>query len=329
MTSAAHPREALFEGEAAPPRLAPCEHFAGNAERIAKAFGIQEKLGPIFDITCDCEDGAPAGREAEHARMIAECLAGPANRFARAGVRIHDPAHPSWKEDIDLLIEGAGASIAYITIPKPRSTRDAAMVIQYLATAAERHPAKPRIPVHVLIETHGALREVDAIAALPGVETLDFGLMDFVSAHHGAIPASAMRSPGQFEHRLLSRAKTLVVAAALAHGRVPSHNVTLDLKDPRTAFEDARRARVEFGFLRMYSIHPIQIQAIVDGMKPVESEVRLAADILLAAHRAGWGPVQHAGELYDRASYRYYWNVLERAHASGVALPEEAEKAFF
>ena len=29
-----------------------------------------EKLGPVFNITCDCEDGAPAGREKEHAEMI-------------------------------------------------------------------------------------------------------------------------------------------------------------------------------------------------------------------------------------------------------------------
>jgi citrate lyase subunit beta/citryl-CoA lyase len=41
----------------------------------------------------------------------------------------------------------------------------------------------------VLIETPGALHEVWQIAALPRVESIDFGLMDFVSAHHGAIPA--------------------------------------------------------------------------------------------------------------------------------------------
>ena len=64
----------------------------------------------------------------------------------------------------------------------------------------------------------------------PWLQVLDFGLMDFVSGHHGAIPASAMRSPGQFDHRLLARAKSEVVAAAIANGVVPAHNVTLDLK---------------------------------------------------------------------------------------------------
>jgi hypothetical protein len=55
--------------------------------------------------------------------------------------------------------------------------------------------------------------------------------MDFVSGHHGAIPGSAMKSPGQFEHPLIVRAKCEIAAAALANGVVPSHNVTTELKD--------------------------------------------------------------------------------------------------
>ena len=329
MVEPAHPREALFEGEKAYPVLPACEHFAGSAERIARAFAIQQRLGPVFDITCDCEDGAQPGHENEHAHMVVRVLNGADNRFRRAGARIHDPGHPAWKQDIDILVSGAGPALAYLTIPKIRSARETAQVIAYIARAAAKHPQRPRIPIHVLVETHGALREVDAIAALDGLETLDFGLMDFVSAHHGAIPAAAMRSPGQFEHRLLAHAKTVMAAAALAHGLVPSHNVTLDLKDADAAFKDARRARMEFGFLRMYSIHPVQIEPIIAAMKPDGSDVRQAAEILLAARAAGWGPVQHAGELHDRATYRYYWKVLEQANASGVPLPEDAIKAFF
>ena len=153
--------------------------------------------------------------------------------------------------------------------------------------------------------------------------------MDFVSAHHGAIPASAMRSPGQFEHRLLARAKTEVVAAALANGVIPAHNVTLDLKNVETSMSDASRARNEFGFLRMWSIYPTQIQAIVDAMKPNYDEVTDAANILLAAQQADWGPIQYAGELHDRATYRYFWEVLQKARLTGVAIPEQAISSFF
>jgi citrate lyase subunit beta/citryl-CoA lyase len=181
----------------------------------------------------------------------------------------------------------------------------------------------------LLIETHGALRQVHEIAQLPWLQVLDFGLMDFVSAHHGAIPATAMRSPGQFDHQLLARAKSEVVSAALANGVVPAHNVTLDLKNAEVTYSDAYRARNEFGFMRMWSIYPTQIQAIVDAMKPNFDEVSDAANILLTAQAADWGPIQYAGELHDRATYRYFWEVLQKAKQTGVAMPAEAETAFF
>jgi citrate lyase subunit beta/citryl-CoA lyase len=138
-----------------------------------------------------------------------------------------------------------------------------------------------------------------------------------------------MRSPGQFEHKLLARAKTEVVAAALANGVVPAHNVTLDLKNTETTYSDASIARNEFGFLRMWSIYPTQIQAIVDAMKPNYDEVADAANIMLAAQRADWGPIQYAGELHDRATYRYFWEVLQKAKMTGVEISDEVSKAFF
>jgi citrate lyase subunit beta / citryl-CoA lyase len=150
-----------------------------------------------------------------------------------------------------------------------------------------------------------------------------------VSGHHGAIASSNMRSPGQFEHPLIARAKTDIVAAALAHGVVPAHNVSLDLASPYNVFRDAWRARSDFGFLRMWSIHPTQIQPIIDAMKPDLGEVADASEILLAAQRADWGPIRHHGELHDRATYRYFWELLQKAKATGVALPPEAETAFF
>ncbi len=188
---------------------------------------------------------------------------------------------------------------------------------------------KRAIPIHVLVETHGALHDAWDIAKLDGVQVLDFGLMDFVSGHHGALASSNMRSPGQFEHPLIARAKTEIVACALAHGVVPAHNVSLELKNPYSVFRDAWRARTEFGFLRMWSIHPSQIQPIVDAMKPDLREVVDAAGILLAAQRANWGPIQYSGELHDRATYRYFWELLQKAQVTGVKVPDEAAKAFF
>ncbi|MCX4186501.1 HpcH/HpaI aldolase/citrate lyase family protein [Methylophaga sp. OBS4] len=329
MTSQTHPSEALFDDEQAFPIIPSCEHFAGSEKLILKALSLQDTLGPIFDITCDCEDGAAAGAEREHAEMIVRVLDSQANKHKMAGARIHDYTHYAWRQDVDILVAGLGNIISYITIPKVTKAAQAAKMIAYIQQVARDNGISREIPVHVLIETHGALRDVFEIAALPWLQVLDFGLMDFVSGHHGAIAASAMRSPGQFEHRLLARAKTEVVAAALANGVVPAHNVTLDLKNTEITYADAYRARHEFGFMRMWSIYPTQITAIVDAMKPDYSEVLDAANILLAAQQADWGPLQYEGELHDRATYRYFWELLQTAKKTGVALPEKAEQAFF
>ena len=324
-----HPNAALFAGEKSFPVIPACEHFAGSEKLILKALELQGRLGPVFDITCDCEDGAPAGREQEHAEMIVRVLNSEANTHRMAGARIHDFSHPHWRRDAEILVGGAGNLLAYITLPKSTEYAHAAEMIAFIQDVAARQDIRREIPIHVLIETHGALRDVHRIATLPWLQVLDFGLMDFVSGHHGAIPASAMRSPGQFEHRLIARAKGEVVAAALANGVAPAHNVPLDLKNPYAPSQDARRARMEFGFLRQWSIYPTQIQPIVDAMKPDHSEVETGAAILLAAQQANWGPIQHAGELHDRATYRYYWELLQKARVTGVKLPAEAEQAFF
>ncbi len=329
MANLKHPKEALFAGEKPFPIIPVCEHFAGSEKLITKALEMQNKMGGLFDITMDCEDGAQTGKEKEHAEMIVRIQNSELNKLKMSGVRIHDYTNPYWKQDVDIVIPGAGNKIAYITIPKPTKASHVSEMISYIQDVAKKSGIQREIPIHVLIETHGALREVDEIAGLPWVQVLDFGLMDFISGHHGAIPDDCMRSPGQFEHAVLRRAKAEVVAVALAHGIVPAHNVTLDLKNPYQTYQDAHRAKYEFGFLRMWSIYPTQIQAIVDAMKPDYSKVQEACEILLKAQEADWGPIQHAGELHDRATYRYFWELVQEAKITGEKLPEEVEKRFF
>jgi citrate lyase subunit beta/citryl-CoA lyase len=329
MTAIVHPAEALFDGEKSFPNIPSCEHFAGSEKMILKAFQLQEQYGPIFDITCDCEDGAAAGQEQAHAEMVARVISSAANKARQAGVRIHDPAHAHWRKDVDIILDGCGAKIAYITIPKATSAAQVAEVIAYIQAGCQARGIAREIPIHVLIETHGALADIGEIAAMPWMQVLDFGQMDFVSAHNGAIPASAMRSPNQFEHRLIVRAKAEVVATALRNGIVPAHNVCLDLKNTEAVFSDASRARNEFGFLRMWSIYPAQIEAIVKAMRPDFTDVEDGAAILLQAQAAHWGPIQYKGELHDRATYRYFWSCLQRASVTGVPIPDDARTAFF
>lgn len=320
-----HPREVLFAGEAPPRRLPVVDHYCGSDKLMRKSLALQAVRGPVFDVTLDCEDGAAVGSEREHIRLVAELLGGPDNRHGRVGVRVHPIDHPAFAME---LAELAALDVrpAYLMLPKIESL---AQLQRGIATVGASWGRRRPPPLQVLIETHGGLREVEAIAAQPEVESLSFGLMDFVSAHHGAIPRSAMQLEGQFSHPLVLRAKLAIAAAAHGHGKVPSHCVVTELKDRHRLQHAAQRAWRELGYTRMWSIHPDQIEPILDAFAPTTAEVDEAIAVLSAAQAAGWGPIRHHDHLHDRASYRYHWSVLEQAHAAGQPLPEEAKARFF
>ena len=328
MTDPLHPRTALHDAGRSLPVLPPCVHYAGAERYLRKALALQAERGPVFDIAGDCEDGAAIGAEREHARMVATLIASNDNKLARMGARTHGVRHPAWRQELEIIIGDAGDRLAFLTVPKSDSVGDVETYLDAVLLVVARLGIAREIPISVLIETPGAVHDAWKIAALPGLVSLDFGTLDFVSAHHGAIPISAMQSPGQFDHVLMRRAKAEVAAAALAHGIVPVHGISRALNDEDAVYADARRARDEFGFLRMWSIHPSQIDAIVHAIQPDHDAVVEAATVLLAARGAEWAPIARGDKMHDRASYRYYWSVLQRAHAAGAHLPRDVQAWF-
>ncbi len=329
MTDRIHPRDALLDaGEAAFGPIPVCDHYCGVEARMRKSLTLQAELGPVFDVTLDCEDGAPVGGEAAHAQMVAELTMSDSNRFGRVGARVHPVDHPSFADDVATLVGGAGARLAYLMLPKPRDVDDVLTACSEIDRQIAAHGVARPIPVQVLIETHGALGDARRIAAHPRVESLSFGLMDFVSAHRGAIPASAMSAQGQFTHPLVLRAKLEIAAACHAAAKTPSHCVVTEFNDERAIHAAATRASRELGYLRMWSIHPNQIRPIVAAFAPEAAELELAFEILCAAQDAQWAPISHRGTLQDRASYRYFWEVLVRADRTAQPLPAEIRQRF-
>ena len=276
----------------------------------------------VFDVTLDCEDGAPVGGEAAHARLVAQ-LVRQAPAGARVAVRVHPVDHPAFAQDMDTILGEAADRLCHVMIPKVECVEDV-----FTAEKALQRNAGGRLQLQVLIESPRAVHNAFEIAAHPRVQSLSFGLMDFVSAHGGAVPASAMSSKGQFEHPLVVRAKLEIASACHAHGKAPSHCVVTEFSDAAAMQAAAARAAREFGYTRMWSIHPAQIRPILAAMAPDEAEVAQAARILCAAQAADWAPISDAGTLHDRASYRYFWHLLERAHATGALLPAQARQWF-
>jgi citrate lyase subunit beta/citryl-CoA lyase len=288
---------------------------------MKKALALQQELGPCFDITFDCEDGAPIGEEEKHAHLVAQLINSPENQFGRVGVRVHDPQSHHFTQDIEILIKECANRLAYITIPKIESAIQVSHLIEQINSKAAQYDESSLIPIHVLIETHTSLADAMQIASLTQIECLSFGLMDFVSAHYGAIPASAM-NVDQFNHPLIQRAMLDISAACHRFAIIPSHNVCTEIHDAERIRDDCLKAKNLFGYTRKWSIHPNQIPVIVEAFSPQNHEVDEALEILQAAQKAYWGPIQFDGKLHDRASYRYYWMVLQRAKNSGKNFSE-------
>jgi citrate lyase subunit beta / citryl-CoA lyase len=327
MNARVHPRDALMGAQAGRVALPVCDHYSGVEARMRKSLQLQAEMidefgACVFDVTLDCEDGAPVGAERQHAQLVVD-LALHAKPAQRVAVRVHPVDHPAFGQDIAIVAGQAGAKLCHIMLPKVESAQDIERACRAVDAAGARD-----LPVHALIESPAAVHRAFDIAAHPRVQSLSFGLMDFVSAHGGAIPAEGMGIEGQFTHPLVVRAKLEISSACHAHGKVPSHGVVTEYKDSQALGRAARRAAREFGYTRMWSIHPDQIRPILEAFAPEAKEIDTAARILVDAQAADWAPISHAGKLEDRASYRYYWQVLERAHRTGRKLPQEVSNWF-
>ena len=284
---------------------------------------MYEEFGAcVFDVTLDCEDGAPVGGEADHAAMVVALVA-LVSAKARVAVRVHPIDHPAFDADVATIAGKVGDRLCHIMVPKVESVGDVIRVEKALNDAHAGH-----LPIHVLIESPAAVHRAFEIAAHPRVQSLSFGLMDFVSSHGGAIPAHGMSSQGQFSHPLVVRAKLEIASACHANSKTPSHCVVTEFNDTGAMTTAALRAFHEFGYTRMWSIHPNQIRPILTAFAPTEGEIEDATKIIAAATREDWAPISFEGKLHDRASYRYYWQVLERAHQTGRVLPAESQIYF-
>lgn len=323
----AHPRDILAGAQAGAFALPVCDHYSGVEARMKKSLALQAEMTAefrtcVFDVTLDCEDGAPVGGEADHAALVTALALGAAPD-ARVAVRVHPVDHPAFDADVATIAGQAAACLTHLMVPKVECLADVQRAVSAMDAAGAT-----TLPLHVLIESPAAVHRAFDIATHPRVQSLSFGLMDFVSAHGGAIPADGMGVAGQFSHPLVLRAKLAIASACHANGKVPSHCVVTEFKDPAALQIAARHAARELGYTRMWSIHPDQIRPILAAFAPESRETHTAADILERAAAANWAPVQFQGRLHDRASFRFYWQVLERAHQTGHAMPENVRHWF-
>ncbi|HEY0200686.1 MAG TPA: CoA ester lyase, partial [Burkholderiaceae bacterium] len=120
--TAVHPATVLLGAQAGAVALPVCDHYSGVEARMRKSLALQAKFmqefsACVFDVTLDCEDGAPAGGEAEHAALVAE-LALAAVPGARVAARVHAVDHSAFEADIATIAARAGARLCHVMLPK-------------------------------------------------------------------------------------------------------------------------------------------------------------------------------------------------------------------
>src|SRR5438105_15270167 len=99
-----NPGEILLGAQAQTGFLPVCDHYSGVEARMRKSLQLQaemtEEFGAcVFDVTLDCEDGAPVGGEAEHAALVV-ALASVDSSYARNAGRIHPVDRAASEQDI-------------------------------------------------------------------------------------------------------------------------------------------------------------------------------------------------------------------------------------
>src|SRR6478672_13332926 len=151
-----HPRDILLGAQAHSGFLPVCDHYSGVEARMRKSLELQaemtEEFGAcVFDVTLDCEDGAPVGAEADHAALVV-ALASLASEKARVAVRVHPVDHPAFAQDIATIAGKAGGRLCHVMLPKVESPQDVERACSALDAAGAG-----QLPLHALIESPAAV----------------------------------------------------------------------------------------------------------------------------------------------------------------------------
>jgi len=161
----------------------------------------------------------------------------------------------------------------------------------------------PNASLLVLIETAGALRNVDEIASIAGVSQLMIGEAD-LGASLGIAP----------EHSVWDSLRAeLVLASNLAQIAPPIGPVEPDFSNPKKLEEQTRQLR-RMGFLSRAVIHPAQIDPVHRALTPTPDEIEKSRAVVSAHEEAlasGAGAyVDSQGAMVDEAVIRRALQVL-------------------
>lgn len=286
---------------------------ASNPRMIAKA------AASAADAVCiDLEDAvAPSEKEASRAHVIAALRDldwGPRLRLFRMNALDTPWAY----RDLIEVVEGAGACLDLVMVPKVNRPEDVSFVETLLAQIEMACGLPHRIGIEVQIETAMGYLNLPAIAACSArVETIIYGPADYAASLQmpmdaiGVMDAHDARYPGHRWHAIMHA----VVAAGRAYGKRVIDGPYAAFRDAEGFARSCEIARV-MGFDGKWAIHPAQIATLNRVFSPPQSQVtwaRRVRDAYTDATTAGTGAITVDGTMVDAATLRVARAVIAKA----------------
>ena len=297
-----------------------CLAVPGSSDRfLAKAQGLD-----VDQVFLDLEDAVAPLAKADARHRIVEALnTGDWGDRVRV-VRVNDLTTQWTYRDVITVVEGAGANLDCIMLPK---VQDATQVrwLDLLLTQIERTMDLPvgRIGIEAQIENARGLTNVDDIAAASDrLETIVFGPADFMASINMKTLVVGRQPPGypaDAYHHILMR----ILMAARANDLQAIDGPYLQIRDVDGFVETARRSAA-LGFDGKWVLHPGQVDAANRVYSPDQDDYD-HAELILDAYAwytsdAGGrkGSAMLGEEMIDEASAKMAEVVAAKGRAAGL-----------
>jgi citrate lyase subunit beta/citryl-CoA lyase len=239
-------------------------------------------------------------------------------------VRVNGTDTPHYYKDLIAVVEGAGAKLDAIMVPKVRTPGDVEMTAKLLTQIELAQGLDVgRIGIEAQIEDATGLLACEAIAAAsPRMETLIFGPGDYSAAV--GIPITTIgAAPDGYPGDHLNYVYSRLVVAARAAGIQAIDGPYARVGDDEGLRTRSRLARA-LGLDGKWTIHPGQIEIVNEVFSPAREQWERAEAMLTAydeAHRGGAGAAVFEGEMIDEANRKMAERIAFAGRAAGYERP--------
>jgi citrate lyase subunit beta/citryl-CoA lyase len=273
----------------------------------------------------DLEDAVAPIAKADARKNIVQALNEGGYEDKIRAVRVNDWTTQWTYTDVIEIVEGAGANLDCIMLPKVQNAEQI-VALDLLLTQLERTNGLEvgRLGIEAQIENAMGLINIDAIAAAsPRIETIIFGPADFMASINMKSLVVGEQPPGydtgDAYHYILMR----ILMAARAYDKQAIDGPYLGIKD-LDGFRRVAGRSAALGFDGKWALHPDQIALANEIFSPRQedydhSEMILDAyDWATSAAGGAKGAVMLGDEMIDEASRKMALVVSAKGRAAGM-----------